>query len=234
VFWVGFCTFSASSRSTLIGAAHCINRNGQQVSFKARNGKTYRANCDKHPLYRENDPSTNNDFALCKLTEELPEGHAVSIISTEIMEPGQKVLVAGYGKPNVGVLHLGESVIRNVTSQDYITRTPVALGSGDSAGPIMKGPIADLEKGPFIQIGVNSRRSTTDTTSYYNITGLERSLSWFRQWATQNNVTLCGVNSSCDTAKPIPENCKGDVEVLAYFKAEVVMAEKALEVCLRQ
>jgi hypothetical protein len=229
VFWLGFCTATLVADNVVITAAHCVTT-GQRISFKTRAGATVNGVCTQHPRYDDNG-MTNNDFALCKLGTELKDIVKASI-STETMIAGQRVVMNGYGRPNIQVLHVGESVIRSVGNQDYTTRSAVALGGGDSGGSLFKGPIADLAKGPFVVVGINSRRQVGGETSYFNITGLKRSVDFFKDYAARNSVQLCGINATCGGPIETPERCLADVEMVKYFEAETAMAKLALNACV--
>lgn len=231
VFWLGFCTATLVADNVVITASHCVTT-GQRISFKTLAGQTVNGVCTQHPRYDDNG-MTNNDFALCKLSTELKDIVKASI-STEVVAAGQRVVMNGYGRPNITVLHVGESVIRSVGNQDYTTRTVVALGGGDSGGSLFLGPIADLKKGPFVVVGINSRREVGGETSYFNISGLQRSVDFFKSYAAKENVQLCGINATCGTIVPpvIPERCLGDVEMVKYFEAELGMAKNALNACI--
>lgn len=230
VFWLGFCTATLVADNVVITAAHCVTT-GQRISFKTRAGQTVTGVCRQHPKYDDNG-YTNNDFALCKLGTELKDIVKASI-STEVMAAGQRVVLNGYGRPNIAVLHVGESLLRTVGNQDYTTRTIVSLGGGDSGGSMFKGPIADLKKGPFVVIGINSRREVGGETSYFNITGLQRSVDFFKSYATSENVQLCGINATCGAVVPpvVPDHCLADVEMVKYFESELRTAKDALNSC---
>lgn len=231
VFWLGFCTATLVSDNVVITAAHCVST-GQRISFKTRSGQTVNGVCTQHPRYDDNG-MTNNDFALCKLSSELKDTVKASI-STEMMLAGQRVVMNGYGRPNITVLHVGEAVIRSVGNQDYTTRDAVSLGGGDSGGSLFRGPIADLKKGPFVIVGINSRREVGGLTSYFNITGLKRSVDFFKSYAEKNSVQICGINASCGEPEVTPPQCLADLEMVKFFEAELAVARNVFNACVSQ
>jgi hypothetical protein len=231
VYWLGFCTATLISTKAVITAAHCVET-GQRINFRKRDGTQITGVCRQHPRYDDNG-MTNNDFALCKISPEITDTVRASI-SVETMLAGQRVVMNGYGRPNITVLHVGESVIRSVGSQDYTTRSIVALGGGDSGGSLFKGPIPDLTKGPFEVVGINSRREVNGETSYFNITGLSRSVDFFKSYAASESVELCGINATCSVKPPdVPEGCKDDAALVAYFEGELKLAKLAFEACVK-
>jgi hypothetical protein len=231
VYWLGFCTATLVSTKAVITAAHCVD-NGQRISFKKRDGQTINGVCRQHPRYDDNG-YTNNDFALCKITPEITDVVRASI-STEMMLAGQRVVANGYGRPNITVLHVGESVIRSAGAQDYTTRGLVALGGGDSGGSLFKGPIADLKVGPFEVVGINSRREVNGQTSFYNITALPRSVDFFKSYAATEKIELCGINANCSVKPPsVPDECLDEKALLEYFEGETKAAKLAFDACVK-
>lgn len=238
VTFMGFCTTTiigtdkASNKSWWVTASHCVE-NQQKVNFKTRDGQVMNTICARHDLY--NDSSVIYDFAICESSSAVPDDYPLAEIDNTPMKVGDGLIMNGYGKPNIGKLHVGSSVVYQLSSQDIITETVVALGSGDSGGALLRGP-TNLETGPFKIVGINSRRAVGGSTkSYFNRIELEKSFAWFKKYAEQKNAKLCGVNVECGKAIPppqIPERCLPDQEMVKYFGDELKMAQAALNACV--
>lgn len=194
--FISNCTATLIGPETLLTAAHC-RQTGQRIFFRHK-AIDYAGICTRHPLYNnviDGNGHLNNDFALCKFSPKLVSPYYASLEPVQVSK-GDRVTMQGYGANQLGTLYVGESKIYNIDSQDIITNTKVKLGGGDSGGALFK-YITDLKKGPFIQIGVNSRGQPLGNKAFFNRINLNRSQKFFREWAQKNKVGICGVNARC-------------------------------------
>lgn len=189
--FISNCTGTLVGPEVLLTAAHC-RKTGQRIFFRQR-AIDYSGYCTRHPSY--SDKTVNNDFALCKFAPKLVSPHYASLSPVQVAK-GDKVTMQGYGANQLGTLYVGESIVDRITSQDIETNTKVKLGGGDSGGALFK-YIPDLYKGPFIQIGINSRGAVKGNRAFFNRVNLERSQRFFREWALKNKVGICGINAKC-------------------------------------
>lgn len=235
--WLGFCTATWQSlpgeaKGAVVTASHCIDRDGQAIAFTDRGtGVRHTGKCFKHPRY--NSQTVLFDYAMCEVTPGPSKDTVVASFDPNPVKVGDGLLMAGYGRnPNAGTLHLGASVVYAIRGQDIVTNTSIALSSGDSGGVLYRGP-TDLKKGPFLTVGINSRRAVGSTQSYMNAT--VHAMEWIKSWSDERNIKTCGVNVSCATVVPpvVPDRCLGDKEVVDYFKSELSMAQSALDICLK-
>lgn len=223
--YIGNCTATIIGPETIITAGHCRST-GSSVSFTYDRVR-YSGRCDRHPDYSQNG-WLNNDFALCKFSPkiEMPVWGTLE----EVEEPGvgDKVVMQGYGRGSDGVLNVGEAVIQRVNYMDLITQGRVYLGGGDSGGALFK-HTTDYVNGPFVIVGINSRGG--GNTSLFNRTLLDRSRTWFKAWAAENETEVCGVNTACGEA-PDPDACPVEKSIVAWVEADLTSAKGILQACL--
>jgi hypothetical protein len=127
----------------------------------------YTGKCSQHPNYSEG-RWLNNDFALCKFSPkaQLP---IYGSLKAKTLSLGDTIVMQGYGAGSKGVLNVGTGPIFRVESWQYLTQGRLQLGGGDSGGALFAN-MDDLKKGPFIVVGINSRKSRS--TSMFNRTDL--------------------------------------------------------------
>lgn len=222
--WAVFYTTQGNSRctGTLIGpqvvasAAHCMS-NGGALSLNYK-GKVYFGKCSHAPEYRGNSTA---DWALCKLSEKIPDAIAESILTDpKAVTVGSSIRLMGYGcirtgggGGNDGVLRSNLAKVTKIPSgRDYdtVTEDKAALCYGDSGGPSW------YEKdGKRLQVAINSRGNIRDT-SYLSTISAAPALTFYRKFAADNGVQICGldgVGKGCrekPTPPPpeLPQHCK--------------------------
>lgn len=220
---IGNCTGSLVSQNVLLSAGHCRST-GSTISFRFK-GKVHTGRCHRHPEYSQG-AWLNNDFALCKFSPNV-DTDKFATLKPVLPKAGDIVTMQGYGRGSNGVLNIGEAVIVRVNNMEAVTRGKVYLGGGDSGGALFA-RVTDLKNGPFAIVGVNSRGS--GNTSLFNLTGLERSQKWFRDWAKSQGVDICGVNKECGNipAPPLPPEEKPPADCLALsFMSNILKEELA-------
>ena len=193
VFNVGFCTVTVVGPEVIFIASHCVS-NGSRATFVFK-GERRNGICTRHPNYNGN--TTQNDWAFCKFTPKIEDKDFVySSLAPKLLSVGDKVVLNGFGKGSSnGRLHWGKMPISRVQGQEYITQGSVVLGSGDSGGSVFL-DMEDISKGPFFTVAVNSRAG--GQMSIFNYTAHENAQSFFKSYATQNSVGICGVNLECN------------------------------------
>lgn len=207
--WIGNCTAAIAGERVLITAAHCVNNGGSKAFSVGPN--TYAAKCTHHPAYRGNSTA---DWAIC-LVDRKVEGVPYEKVATQIeYKIGDELLLSGFGCTKWGggipklVYRIGKSpVIRLPSGSNYdtVTRSSVALCSGDSGGPawLVK------EDGDRFLVGVNSRSDTT-VTSYLSSHAVQTAQSFYKDWALKNKVEICGIHDTAvgcrNTTPPIPNS----------------------------
>lgn len=194
--YIGNCTATIVGPNTILTAGHCRST-GSTAAF-TYNQTRYSGRCTRHPNYSQ-DGWLNNDWTLCKFSPaiDLPVWGS---LEKKAVAVGDKLIMQGYGAGSNGRLNVGESLIGRLNYMDIITRGRVYLGGGDSGGGLFA-HTDDLVNGPFIIVGVNSRGDRAGN-SYFNRADLDRSQSFFAQYAKTNEVQICGVNWNCDKEVP--------------------------------
>lgn len=221
--YIGNCTATIVGPEVLLTAGHCRG-NGSDVSFSVNNTR-YTGKCVRHPDY-DRGGYTNNDWSLCKFAPKISLP-VYAYISARTLKVGDMVTMQGYGAGSNGRLNVGDADIKTVNNQDYITKGRVYLGGGDSGGGLFA-QVKDLKNGPFEIVGINSRGG--GNTSLFNITGLERSQTWFKNYASTQRVDVCGVNKDCGGSDP--EKCVQERQDVAEVKSFLVYVEEVLAQCL--
>jgi hypothetical protein len=222
------CTGTLIGPKVVASAAHCMKSGGSlKLTYK---GKTYSGTCSHAPEYRGNSTA---DWALCHLTEALPDAVAESVLvdSTKV-KVGDQIRLMGYGcirngggGGNDGVLRTNMAKVTSVPkNSNYDTVTgpsSAALCYGDSGGP----SFVEGTDGKRYQLAINSRGNIRDT-SYLSTLWVAPAQTFYKKWAEEKGVKICGVHGEfegCrnyvkDPAPPLPETC------------ETVVKEKSLEV----
>lgn len=220
--YIGNCTATVVGPNVILTAGHCRSSRSQ-ASFTYGNTR-FSGTCTRHPQYSQG-RWMNNDFALCKFSPALALDTYGDLTPTTL-KVGDALTMQGYGAGSNGRLNVGESVVYRVDTMDYTTRGRVTLGGGDSGGGLFA-RAEDLVNGPFFVVGVNSRGDNAGN-SYFNRTDLERSQSFFKAYAEQNNVEICGVNKDCQ--KPAKE-CPAEAAAVSLAEVELGEAKEALKAC---
>jgi len=227
------CTGTAVASKVIASAAHCMANGGSLTLSYA--GKTYRGTCKHHPDYRRNSTA---DWALCTLTEPLPDPVAESLNqAAERVKVGAQLRLMGYGcvrqgggGGNDGKLRTGFAPVTRLprdAQKDYdiITKGSVALCFGDSGGPAFV-----EESGRRWVTSVNSRGDIR-TTSYlpsWSSSAAQAFLSTFP-------VPVCGVHEGAEgcrgqaTPPPLPAECRdldGHVKVWSECLAKEPKPER--------
>lgn len=189
--FIGNCTASVVGPSVVLTAGHCRST-GESVQFSL-DGVRHTGRCVRHPQF--NNRTVDNDFSLCRVSPTMNPKAMASINATNV-SVGDAVLLQGFGRNRLGVLQLGAARVGRIDNQDITVNSSVKLGGGDSGGALLQRP-RDLFNGPFTIIGINSRVQTNGNSSFFNRVNLNRSQSFFRAFANQNRVSICGINTGC-------------------------------------
>lgn len=238
--WVGNCTGTAVGKKTIFTASHCVTT-GKRITFTPRfNGQNYAMTCTRHPQY--NDRTVLNDYALCILDNgEFPADMPLASFGSRLPAANEKLLLNGYGAPNVRVHHWGNENFDRVSGQDLIACGSVYLGGGDSGGSLLADSKDRSGKSGFEILGVNSRAG--GGCSYFNRTNSAEWNNWAISYETQKGVKLCGISEKCTGSTPPPPppppaNCWQVYEEFAFCigtKSIAACLEKAdiLKSCVR-
>lgn len=201
--WIGNCTGTAVGPQAIFTAAHCV-RHGSTITFRPRyDGQAYSMVCSRHSRY--NDRTVYNDYAICRLRSgEFPE--TMPLASFEFRSPavGERLLLNGYGAPNVRVHHWGPETVTRDRGQDIIACGRVFLGGGDSGGSLLTWTDDRSGKSGFKVLGVNSR-SDRRSCSYFNRVNDAGFKSWAEGYEDATGALLCGVSLDCSDQEPEPE-----------------------------
>jgi len=229
---VGFCSVTIVGPETFVSAGHCHNT-GSKASFVFK-GTKYSATCTRHPDY--NDRTLLNDFALCKFSPkgDFPVYGNLGVYPTAV---GDVIVMNGYGRGSTqGRLHVGKMPIARIQGQEIWTEGATVLGSGDS-GSSAYIDMADLKKGPFKIVSVNSRAG--GQLSILNMTGDSRAQSFFKSWVQTNNTEVCGINKDCLKDGPItpppppdiPGHCVEEQSFVKLAEAKLKLFKDMLAGC---
>lgn len=217
-----------SPKNVILTAAHCIADGGEifPVEFVV-NQQVFSAVCTHHPDYAE---KYSNDFAFCKTNQDLNIKPATII--NKPVKVGEQATLMGYGITNPrkpdgsggsggsGKLRYGLAKITRVDNgqngsgggQYFYTLGTVALGFGDSGGPVML-KIDDPKTDKHLISGVNSRGNIVDK-SLLSATFMDSFQNWAKAYAVANDVQICGINTDCMSGKPKPDPRPDDDECI--------------------
>lgn len=222
--YINNCTATVVGPEVALTAAHCRST-GSSISFTVDRVK-YSGRCKRHPEYSK-DGWLNNDWALCKFSPEINLDVWGSLKPIEL-SVGDEVVMQGYGRGSNGRLNVGYAKITDKNYMDYVTRGKVYLGGGDSGGALFD-KTADLIKGPFNIVGINSRGG--GNRSYFNIASLPRSQKFFKEYAESEEVEICGINKDCSDPDQPPPVCAEEHDLVRYFEEELNSAKDILNQC---
>lgn len=207
--WIGNCTATAVAQNVVFTASHCVTT-GKRITFQHRaSGTGYTGICTRHPQY--NTRTVFNDYALCKLDHLLPDGSVLGSFVREKPAVGTKLLMEGFGAPNVGTHYWGTSSVRRYDGQDLVSCGPSTLGGGDSGGSLLKWTDDRTLAGGFEIYAVNSRGN--NQCDWYNEVTHPNAQAWFKAYEQEKGVQLCGVSADCLTP-PEPLDCDALYESL--------------------
>jgi hypothetical protein len=201
------CTGTLIGSRVVASASHCMDDGGElTLEYK---GKQYTGTCTHAPEYGS-DQSGNPtaDWALCLLSEGIPDAIAESVnTDANRVTKGTELTLTGYGctQPGGGgddgeqpKLRVGHAPITEVpwstdtyNSYDLVTTGSSALCFGDSGGPSF---VVDATTGKRYQTGINSRGNISDT-SYLSALHVPSAQAFYKSWAEQNGVKICGIHS---------------------------------------
>lgn len=218
--FIGMCTATAVGANTIFTAAHCV-RTGQRVTFQSRfDQKSYTAICTNHPRYNTN--TVFNDYSICHLegSNRFPDSMPKASFSFRTPAVGEKLLLNGYGAPNLRVHHWGPETVTRHGGQDIVACGRVYLGGGDSGGSLLAWTDDRSGRGGFQIVGVNSR-SDRRSCSYFNRINHSEFQSWASQYESSTGRRLCGVGIQCGQPpkpdpEPEPSNCWKVYEELSF------------------
>jgi hypothetical protein len=199
--WIGNCTGTAVGPNTIVTASHCVST-GQRITFTPRfNSQGYGMVCTRHPRY--NTRTVYNDYAFCRLESgKFPDDMPLASFTARVPDIGEKLLLNGYGAPNVRVHYWGPELVDRIDGQDIDMCGKVYLGGGDSGGSLLEWSEDRSGKSGFKIVGINSRGG--GNCSYFNRTSHEEFQSWAPQYEAQYNLKICGISMQCAGSTPPP------------------------------
>ena len=230
--WIGNCTATPVAPNVVFTAAHC-QTTGAVIYFQHRaSARSYRGVCTQHPEY--NTVTIFNDYTFCKLDESLPAGSVLGTLVNYVPAVGTKLLINGYGEPNVRTHYWGSTSVRRYVGQDIESCGPSNLGRGDSGGALLAWTEDRTLRTKFEILGVNSRGNTS--CDYYNMTASREFQSFARSYEQANGVRLCGISASCSNSAPAPtppdESCRQDLAAVVEAKQALSEAVDSLSQCM--
>lgn len=222
------CTGSLVGQETVLTAGHCVE-GSRNIEFNFE-GIKHNGSCTRHPDF--SNQTLNNDFALCKFSPAVTT-NVFGDLSPVSVNSGEQVTLQGFGQNRVGTLQVGEARIEDINGQDIKVLSSVKLGGGDSGGGLILGQ-PDLFNGPFQIIGVNSRVQNNQNRSFFNRINLQRSQDFFRDFANNNRVDICGINVNCIGGGGGNNRCDAEADIVKFFEDELRNAKNVLNDCLRR
>ncbi len=182
------CTATIVGPRVLLIAAHCM-ANNSNVQSDRPGAPQFKARCYHAPKI---------DIALCLIDKEIPKPYAhISKVGPkvddEVLLMGYGCIQRGGGGGNDGILRAGKAKVVEIEDDElrFITKSDVALCSGDSGGPTL----IEGAKHPRV-IGVNSRGDLHQISILVS-TFSQQAKDFMAAFASLNHVVICGVNSQC-------------------------------------
>lgn len=190
------CTAQLVGPSALLLAAHCV-ANGSNATIEV-DGKVYTGACTQADEYK-NDASA--DYALCKMTEDIPRIPFESVnIEPSLVKKGTLLLLTGYGCTAPGgtadgVFRLADAAVSLLPGEkeanSIITQDQAAICPGDSGG----GAFIVLNARKRVAVSVNSRVVFSKGESYLSSLSTTTAIRFLTKWSAQNGgAKICGFN----------------------------------------
>jgi hypothetical protein len=197
------CTATLVGQQVLLTAAHCA-AGGDFVTFHIGT-KTFRAKMTPSPLYDARGDSTappdpqSLDLALGLVESPVDSADPIPVGGTPVK--GMDLILMGYGctsptgkTTNDGILREGSSELAQVQDVELVSYFPTGatLCYGDSGGPsFVRG-----QDGETDLLGIHSRGNMKDTNIDIR-TDIAPAQAFFRQFAHDKGVSICGVTERC-------------------------------------
>jgi hypothetical protein len=203
----GRCTATIVGPRVIVTAAHC-GENGETAQFQI--GQTiYKAKLTRSPIYQEGNPDKDHDISLGLIDKDVTGIKFASVGGKA--QTGTDITLAGYGCTQVGgsggndgILRYADSTITRFAGFDMESKKQGggALCFGDSGGPAFTKLSNPVSEHHFL-LGVNSKGNIRDT-NWNCRTDSNESQDFFKNFANQNSVSICGINKDCSGGGPGP------------------------------
>ncbi len=233
----GSCSATLVSKNVLVTAAHCVRGRTETLSARFVGERPIRIRCTKSEGAIQNPPSSSggmsnaavrNDLAACVI-----EGNPKTTPPACVGKPlsvGEKAKLIGFGMSNSGTSTFSDGQQRTgeapvVSRSGGIVTTysrglhqngDSALGAGDSGGFSGR----QDRSGQLWISAVNSASSAENRSNGYSLNRdangsyadlmSELSQKFLKQWAREEGVKICGVNTNLSelggTPEPTPPN----------------------------
>jgi hypothetical protein len=196
----GGCTATIVGPRAIVTAAHCAST-GSMVQFSYK-GKNYEAKIFRSPRY----PAADHDISVGVLEKDIAGATPMVIGGKATLQSELTILGYGCTTPagtggNDGILRIGKNVLTGFSlPYDIVSRKPSggALCMGDSGGPTFI-----QENSKYLLLAINSKGNIRDT-NYCSRLDIPESIEHLKNIASQNHITICGINSECGATPPPP------------------------------
>lgn len=185
-----YCSATIVGERVLLTAAHCLQSN-KSATFKL-NQIDYQVDLTTSPLY----PNSDHDLAIGLIDQPVAGIRPASLGKAPAL--GLRIALLGYGCTAAraidhGVLRKGLSIIRNFEYYEFVSSAVNggAICFGDTGGPSF---LEDWTN--HYIVGVHSKGNLKDTNYDVRLDSPE-SLDFIQDWASQNQVEICGLHLDC-------------------------------------